>query len=94
MTEPDVCPFCAAKRRTPTSVAWRCGTYQDGTDDDGEETFATGHECDLVCFRDGFLRCLALLREVANSGIEHKLNGYWVVQLSNNLMDEIMKEIK
>ena len=60
---------------------------------DGEELFATGRECDLVCFRNGLLRCSELLKEVAACGIEHTAPGrYHVVQVPIELMEKIKSE--
>jgi len=95
MTEkakPGSCPFCGAGRspRRYKYAAWRCGTFEVGTDDDGVALAApmydTGTECDKTVFSRGFLRCLSLLERVNAHTVS-------VTPLSADVIQAIQDEI-
>jgi len=66
-----------------------CGTKLDTETGDYE----TGSECDAACFRNAYLRCLELLREVSNCGIEYEAGKYKTVQVDNATWDAIQREV-
>jgi hypothetical protein len=84
MSENDRCPFCGAglEHSRNGDFHYRCGTSGPVTDDNGEEAFNTGVECDKTCFSREVVRLQEenrSLRERNNlilSGLRWTGDGY------------------
>jgi hypothetical protein len=70
------CPFCGSRPKRPlrydyddsNPTYWICGTSIDSLDENGEELYSTGRECDMTCFRNCVIRQADLLRRVIECG--------------------------
>ena len=87
------CPLCGEGRlffRSHEVSHWSCGTF--GPDDAGE--YETGTECDKNVFRNGFLRCRALVEKVAALQFiaTDKYPDALLCVVPKALLDELRKE--
>lgn len=85
------CPLCGEGRlffRSHEVSHWSCGTF--GPDDAGE--YETGTECDKNVFRNGFLRCRALVDKVAALGFVDCGSNHVSCVMPRGLLDELRKE--
>lgn len=86
------CPFCGERPDTRKQCnAWKCGTVEVLVDDEGqymsEPEYDTGTMCDKTVFRNGYLRCLELLRRVIDQHDEQD-------RLLPDLRREIREELE
>lgn len=85
------CPICGEGRllfRSHEVFLWGCGTH--GPDDSGE--YETGTECDKTVFRNGFLRCRALVEKVAALQFTRYGPNHSLCIMSDELLRELRKE--